>query len=183
METKNYINEVWKPIMGYVGLYEVSNFGRVRSVDRWTKHTYGMQLKKGKILKLHKTGDYLQVALHKNNVSKTYYIHRLVADAFIPNPDNLPCVGHKDENPENNCADNLYWTTYEANNNYGTHNLKMSRSKSKPVEQYTLEGKLIARFRSQTEAADALDAIQESISDCCLGKRKTYKDCIWKFAD
>ena len=118
------MEEIWKDIEGYEGLYQVSNYGRVRSLPRVSKSinkTYG-----GKILKLghldktkHQT-----VTLSKDNILKTYPLHRIVADAFIPNPDNLPCINHKDEDPTNNHIDNLEWCSYQYNINYSLYKRK-----------------------------------------------------------
>lgn len=100
-------DEVWKDIDGYDGLYQVSNMGRVKSF-KWGKE---------RILKPYETGNgYLRVELQ----SKPFKLHRLVAQAFIPNPDNLPFVNHKDENPKNNMVDNLEWCDNKYNINYGT---------------------------------------------------------------
>lgn len=108
--------EEWKPVVGYEGLYEVSSLGRVRSLDR-----FYYRLHKGKVLSPTKDRyGYLTVTLNCNGKSKTIKIHRLVAQAFIENPDNLPQVNHKDENPSNNNVDNLEWCTAKYNNNYGT---------------------------------------------------------------
>lgn len=101
--------EKWKDIKGYEGLYQVSDLGRIKSLIR----------KNERILKPYSNPEtkYLSVNLHKNKRSKTYTIHHLVAEAFIPNPKNLPQVGHKDETRINNCATNLYWTTNKENSN------------------------------------------------------------------
>ena len=107
------MEEIWKDIEGYEGIYQVSNLGRVRSLDRkvWN------YTKKGRILKSHSNGHgYQNVSLHnKNKIEKHAYIHILVAKAFIPNPENKKEVNHKDFNKENNCADNLEWVTREEN--------------------------------------------------------------------
>ena len=104
------MTEIWKNIEGYEGKYQVSNFGQVKSMIGQEKVLHP---------KKHRTG-HLQIGLHKDKKRKTMYIHRLVAQAFIPNPDNLPCVNHKDENPNNNNVDNLEWCTQKYNCNYGT---------------------------------------------------------------
>ena len=110
------IEEIWKPIEGYEGLYEVSNLGRVRSLDR-----FYYRLHKGKVLSPTKDRyGYLTVTLNCNGKSKTIKIHRLVAQAFLPNPDNLPQVNHKDEVKSNNCVDNLEWCSAKYNVNFGT---------------------------------------------------------------
>lgn len=107
------MKEIWKDIEGYEGIYQVSNLGRVRSLDRkvWN------YIKKGRILKSHSNGHgYQNVSLHnENKIEKHAYIHILVAKAFIPNPENKKEVNHKDFNKENNCADNLEWVTREEN--------------------------------------------------------------------
>lgn len=104
------MTEIWKNIEGYEGKYQVSNLGRVKSMIGQEKVLHP---------KKHRNG-HLQIGLHKDKKRKTMYIHRLVAQAFIPNPDNLPCVNHKDENPNNNNVDNLEWCTQKYNCNYGT---------------------------------------------------------------
>lgn len=123
--------EIWKEIKGYEGLYEVSNLGRVRSVDRTVLYKNGQtHIHKGKLLVpgVGKTG-YMQVCLCKNGEMKHPLIHRLVAETFIPNPDNLPQINHKDENPSNNVLDNLEWCTAEYNLKYGGRYLKVRCSK------------------------------------------------------
>lgn len=121
----------------------------------------------------------------------TYELQRLQeswAKAFIPNPNNYPQVNHKDENCINNCADNLEWCTQEYNNNYGTHNEKIRRTRrtnynnntSKKVFQYDLKNNLIKIFPSGKEVQRQLGFDQSCISACCLGKLKTYKGFIWR---
>lgn len=117
----NIMQEEWKDIQGYEGLYQVSNLGRVKSCSRivytgnGVKHKY--QRLREHILKS-SGAKYRQVILCKNGKTKQGLLHRLVAEAFIPNPDNLPCINHKDENPLNNRADNLEWCSYKYNNEY-----------------------------------------------------------------
>ena len=119
--------EIWCPIRGYEGIYEVSDQGRVKSIG------YG----KERILRpVRNNNGYLLVGLRKNREQKWYLVHRLVAQAFIPNPDNLPQVNHKDENKTNNSVQNLEWCDRKYNCNYGTRNQRIS----KPVLQFTKDG-------------------------------------------
>ena len=121
------MEEIWKPIVGYEGYYEVSNLGRVRSIDRFVIDKTGRrQFKKGTLLNYRPDRQgYCIVSLSINRKYKTKCVHTLVADAFIPNPDNLPQVNHKDEVKSNNCVDNLEWCTAKYNANYGNRNKKV----------------------------------------------------------
>lgn len=125
-------NELWKPVEGYLS-YEVSNLGRVRN----------KKLDLVKAQRKTKTG-YLIVDLKENGIKRTRYVHRLVAQAFIPNPDELPQINHKDENKQNNCVENLEWCTAAYNNAYGTH---VERIRSTKGRDY---GKSIARLDPTT---------------------------------
>ena len=119
--------EIWRPVVGYEGLYEVSSYGRVRSLDRYVKCDYeSYRLHKGKVLSPAKDRyGYLYVVLSCNGKHKTITVHRLVAQAFIPNPDDLPIINHKDEDKLNNCVENLEWCTAKYNMNYGTRNIRI----------------------------------------------------------
>lgn len=176
-------NEIWEDIDNYVGFYQVSNLGRVRSIDRIVKHWRGGKLiKKGKILKQkpNKYG-YKCLRLIKNGKYKDVTVHRLVAIAFIPNPNNLPFVNHKDENPSNNNVNNLEWCTQEYNVNYGTANKRRSEAKSKPVLQFTKSGDFVNEYPSATEAQKHTGIIHQSISSCCRHKLKSSGGFVWKF--
>lgn len=121
--------EEWKSIPGYEGLYEVSSYGRVRSLDRYDRRNC---FRKGRILKQNNDGrGYMSIELCLNSKIKRYLVHRLVAQAFIPNPDNLPEVNHKDENPENNSVTNIEWCNRSYNINYGTRKDKVRESQLK----------------------------------------------------
>lgn len=153
------MNEIWKDIKGYEGLYQVSNLGNVRSVDRIVLRN-GIQVpRKGKILNQIKFGDYLTVHLSKNGIKKHFRIHRLVAEAFLSNPDNLPIVNHKDYNVFNNNVDNLEWCSYKYNNNYGSRNQKLSNTRTGKsayikVIQTSLTGDFIKEWSSVKEITD-----------------------------
>ena len=166
--------EIWCPIKGYENIYEVSDKGRVKS----------LKFGKERILKLGITTDgYLMVKLLKNGEMKPYRVHRLVAQTFIPNPDNLPQVNHIDENPSNNKVENLEWCDAKYNNNYGTHNQRMAEKKSKPVLQYTKSGEFVREWKSIKDAKRNLGFYHGNISSCCTAKLKSANGFVWKFKD
>ena len=124
------MGEVWKDVPGYEGLYQVSNCGNVRSLDRLIKRKGQGDLPlKGGTVKQFSNKGYKVVTLSKESKLKQFKVHRLVALAFIPNPDSLPQVNHKDENPANNCIENLEWCDDRYNSNYGTRSQRMANSK------------------------------------------------------
>ena len=175
--------EQWKPIKGFEG-YEVSNLGRVRSLDRIRKAAYGRTAQiKGIILSVAKnnTNDYLLVRLNSGGRQVHKLVHRLVAEAFVPNPNNLPQVNHKDENPQNNRWDNLEWCDQLYNNHYGTAIERRSITRGKPVAQYTRDGEFVARFASAREAASSIGKSQAAITRCCLGKYAQAYGFLWKY--
>lgn len=155
------MKEIWKEILGYEGLYEVSNLGKVRNK------------KTGRILKLRgNKKKYWRIVLCKDGVCKEYKLHRLVAQAFLPNPQNFPQVNHKDENPDNNIVSNLEWCTALYNVRY---------SQAIPVLQYDLQGNFIREWGGENEAADALSIPQGNICKCCQGTRNYAGGFIWKY--
>jgi len=132
---ENLENEIWRDIKGYEGLYQVSNLGRVKSLGR----QHGFLYKQDRIMKPFKTKfNYYKINLYKNGVKKNFFIHRLVALAFIPNPNNYPVINHKDENPSNNYVDNLEWCTVKYNSNYGTAPIRKGLAVSKALKGRTL---------------------------------------------
>jgi len=165
--------EEWRDIKGYIGHYQVSNFGNVRSIKNGKFLTLKQYKEKGK-------RGYLDVYLRIPGSKKTKKVHRLVAEAFIPNPNNCLELNHKDENKENNCVENLEWCDRIYNNNYGTKNLRSSVKLSVKVEQYDLSGNYIASYDSQIEASRKTGCPQSSISNCIHGKNKSSKNYIWK---
>ena len=166
--------EHWKAIAGYDGLYEVSDLGRIKSLK------YG----KEKILKPGKnTGGYLFVNLCKDGKVEHHKIHRLVAEAFIPNPNNLKTVNHKDEVKTNNTVSNLEWMSIRDNNNYGTHNKRVAEANSKQVQMFDKStGELLATFPSTMEAERVTGIAQSHISSCCLGKLKSAGGYKWRYS-
>ena len=174
--------ELWKDIEGFEGLYQVSTWARVRSLDRWITYKNGVKrFFKSEILKPSYNKDgYLIVYLYKNGKRTSFLVHRLVARAFIPNPDNLPLINHKDEVKDNNYPYNLEWCTDEYNKNYGTAIKRRAEKLSKKVYQYDLKGNLINVWAS-TMDCDRNGYESGNISSCCLGKLKTHKNFIWSY--
>lgn len=143
-------NKIWKDIPGYEGYYQVSNYGRVKSMYFNAKKTLG------------------------------YSIHRLVALLFVPNPNNLSEVNHKDENPKNNYACNLEWCSHKYNMNYGTRIKRQAEKIQTPVSQYDMKGKYIKTYKSIKQAYEETGIDKTGISMCSRGLLKTSGGYIWK---
>lgn len=173
-------NEVWKDIPDFEGYYQASNIGRIRSVDRYVNDRWGnKRLLKGQIIKPQFDKDgYLRLNLNKQCKKIPKRINRIVAEAFIPNPNNLPQVNHKDENKLNNRVSNLEWCSVMYNNLYGSR--KVPR-----VNMYTLEGKLLNTFNSIREAARSIgkETSKRAISQCCKYGRENAFGYKWSYAD
>lgn len=173
---ENSVNEEWRPVVEYEGFYEISNYGRVKSLSRISVNKNGIkQLLKEKIRKpTHGKHGYLTLHLNKDNKVRQFYIHRLVAEAFIPNPDSLPFINHKDENKQNNHVSNLEWCTPVYNVNYGTAHDRMVNTQinngygGKPVLQYSLSGEFIKEWQTAGIAAKELGLSTNAIRLCCL---------------
>lgn len=163
--------EEWKDIEGYEGLYQVSNEGRVKSLN--FNHT-----KQEKILKCTKTKDgYLRVGLYQDWKQVRKYIHRLVAEAFIENPNNYKEVNHKDEDKTNNHVENLEWCTPNYNINYGSRTERCS----KRVDQINVStGEVVHQWGSTMECGRN-GFNQGTVAACARGERKTHKGFIWKY--
>ena len=164
-------NEIWKPIKGYEDFYEVSNLGRIKRLKHTIIRCDGRKLTlPEKILKIatQRKNGYLFVGLK----GKTFKVHRLVAEAFVPNPSNLPLVNHKDEDKTNNCASNLEWCDHIYNNNYGTKKMRLhyselgKRHMRYDVYQIDKEGNVIAVFPSIKEASRATGISYDGIRHC-----------------
>lgn len=188
------MKEVWKDIKGYEGLYQISNFGRIKSLEKIIKINNGWRNKEEEILKAKTTGKYNHIKLHKNGQSKNFLIHRLVAEMFIPdkasfksmpeedrtkiNLDKL-VVNHKDENKLNNKADNLEWCTYKYNNEYNGRVSKAIEKTKIKIEQYDLNNNFIKMWGSMKEAIREYK--NSHILDVCKGRRKSASGFIWKY--
>lgn len=167
--------EIWKDVVGYEGLYQVSNKGNVRSLDRKVNYLHGTKINKGKMLKPGNNADgYLFVTLSKNNVVRPARINRMVATAFIPNPNNLPSVNHKDKNRTNNNVENLEWCTVEYNNRY---------SNAIKIVQYDMSGNPVAEWDAISDAARETGINLSNIAQCCRGFRKSAGSYIWKYKE
>ena len=178
------MKELWKDITGYEGLYQVSNTGKVRSINRTIIDSNGNKQKwKSHIFigKVNNSG-YLTVCLRKCGKRKGFLIHRLVATAFIENPTNLPYVNHKDEIKTNNNVENLEWCSESYNCRYGKRNLLMIEKKRKPVLQLSVDGDLINRFEVLNDASRITGINAAHICDVCKGKRKLAGGYVWKYA-
>lgn len=173
--------EEWRDIAGYEGLYQVSNLGNVKSLGNgkarnpnWCKeHILKNQLTRY---------GYLKVPLSKNGKVKNYLVHRLVGKVFIPNPDNLPQVNHKDECKTNNCVDNLEWCTPKYNLNYGTcqqraHEKQLNDPKqSIKIKCLDLETNVTTTYLSMRETMRQLNIPLSSLSHCLYDNKKPYKN-------
>lgn len=174
---------MWKSIKGYEGMYEISKEGEVRSVPRTTHYKDGrIGIHKGRVLKQQNTKKgYLRVDLTKDGVRRSHQIHRLVAEAFIPNPEGKEQVNHRDGCKLNNAVSNLEWNSNEENILHANENgLRGVSRQPKEVEQYDMQGNLIGTYRSFYNAALAVEGDSYKISLVCRGKRKSHKGFIWK---
>lgn len=175
----NEIIEEWKPIEGYEGLYEVSNMGRVKSLGN-------DKSRKDKILfQYENKSGYLYVTLCKDNKLRSFRVHRLVATAFIPNPNNLPTVNHINEIKNDNRLDNLEWMNMKQQINHGTciqRRAEKERNgvRSKQVYQYDKNHNLIKIWQSTRECGRN-GYKQGNVAACCRSELKHYKNYIWSY--
>lgn len=178
------VDETWKPIKGYEGLYEVSNKGNVASLN-YRKLNYRKELTPKK-----NNYGYLWVELRNNGKTKQMLIHRLVADAFIENKENYPVINHLDENPLNNCVDNLEWCTMSHNVRY-SQNLHPERYEptkrncktfAKKVIQFDKDGNIVRIWDSLSHFKNETGKNDFGVRECCNGNRKTAYGYRWQFA-
>lgn len=177
--------EIWKPVKGYEGLYEVSNQGNVRSV-----HYKGTNTAKTLVLKANNSGR-LYVGLYLNGRPKYFLVHRLVAMAFVPNPNAYPEINHIDENPMNNNVENLEWCTRKQNvryynDNHPDHYRKRGcrvhgKHKGKRIIQVSCDGRVVKEWENSREIFIETGMSDWSISECCRGNRKTAYGYKWQY--
>lgn len=177
------MREEWRPVVGYEGLYEISSKGRVKSLNY-------RRTGKEKILKtFDNSKGYPCVKLFKDGKNKNCRIHRLVAQAFLENPYNLPEVNHIDENKQNSCVENLEWCSRSYNVNYGTRNQRVSEMRindprlSKTVVGINNADGSMVIFPSSCEAERQTGIFQTSIIRCCQGKVNSAGDYFWFYLD
>lgn len=177
-------NEVWKDIVGYEGIYQVSNHGRVKALPKTIEYSDGKVIPYDEIIMrsiIEKEG-YKVVNLTNNGVQRQFRVHRLVAKAFIPNPNNYPQVNHRDEIKSNNNVENLEWCTHKYNQNYGTSIERSSKNRSRSVMKMTLDGEDLKEYASATVATqDGFD--NSAIGKCCKGYVNTHRGYKWRYVD
>ena len=184
--------ENWKDIKGYEGFYQVSDLGRVKSLERDVYYPNGIIMRhmEEKILvqRLNKHG-YAYINLCLNGKPKSITVHRLVAEAFIPNPENKPQVNHKDEVKTNNSVENLEWCDSAYNANYGTRiqrciqNHKYPKLGNHPRAKVVFCEELNKTFDCAKSAQEELGIDRSCVGKACKGKQKTAGGFHWRYAD
>ena len=181
--------EIWKDIKGYEGKYQVSNKGRIKSLSRAIPHLGSFRVIPERIMTQHvsSTNGYYMVSLCKDNKYEWMLTHRIVATAFIPNPNNLPYINHKDEIKTHNNVENLEWCTHKYNTNYGTCQerrilslAKTLKNKSKFIIQYTISGEFVAKYNGRSEILKS-GLNYATIIRCCKRKINTSYGYVWRY--
>lgn len=180
-------NEIWKDIEGYEGLYQISNFGRVKSLSRLNHcgHKGSKPLRINEYIRKPQITPkgYLNIKLSKDGVSTSYQIHRLVGQAFIPNPNNLPQINHIDEVKTNNIVNNLEWCTNLQNARHGDVIERRGNSIKRPILEFNMIGEFVGKHDSSTNVAVARGHGTNGIYRCCNGYQKTAYGSIWRYVD
>lgn len=193
LSLEDFEEEVWMDIKGYENKYQISNYGRVKSKERKKWNGRGFVSMKPSILRLcllKTKGGYFYVSFHNKSGAPTIkpFIHRLVAEAFIPNQNNAPCINHKNENSRDNRVCNLEWCTYAYNNTYGTAQTRAQltradRGFSKAVGVFDNKGNLLKRYISIGQAAKNLGINKATLSYYIQGKRIYKNGFYYKFIE
>ena len=175
-------SEIWKPIKDYEGLYEVSSLGRIKSMPKKFIRNGAVTHFEEKILTPSDSHGYRSVVLTKNGIHKTHSVHRLVALAFIQNPNNYTQINHKDENKSNNRVENLEWCTPHEN----TEHYHKTLRNGKPMYNQKaclqiIDGEVIAEYKSLNEASRRTGVSVSNIYCCCIGKTTTAGGYQWKY--
>ena len=176
-------NEEWRDVVGYEGLYQVSDQGRVKSLERKLPHWRGgEQIKKERILNpgIDRDG-YLKLNLCAGGKTRTFFVHRLVCQVFHENPDNKPQVNHINEDKTDNRACNLEWCTCKQNINHGSRNERVAKALGKPIGQYKLDGQLIKVWPSAYMVERQTGFSQACIWGVANGRYKQAYGYIWKY--
>ena len=177
------MGDVWKDVPGYEGLYKISNSGKVKSLR--FNHSSKEKVLRNRIV----GGGYCQVILYKNKNKKAFYVHVLVANSFILNPNNFPEVNHKDGNKTNNHVDNLEWVTSKQNS---VHAVKTGlrvvpkgkeHYRSKKINQYDKLGNFVKTWNSMNEIKRTLGYCTSNIFKCCNGIIKSSYGYVWKYSE
>ena len=178
-------NEEWKDILGFEGLYQASNLGRIKSLERFRKGENGCLISvKERILKpwINRNGYYL-IKLCKNSIVKAYLVHRLVWEAFYGTIPEGYEINHLDERPINNALSNLNLVTHRENLNWGTRNERSAKKLSKPVLQFTLEDILIKEYPSAIQVERETGFANGNIVNCCKGRYKQAYGYKWRYKE
>ena len=175
------VDEIWRPIKNYEGLYEISNLGKVKALN-YNRENIEKELAMGT-----GKGGYLYVTLYKNAKAKRKYIHRLVAETFIISNNHLPCVNHIDGCKQNNIETNLEWCDYKENIAHayklGLYKTGEKHPRNKKVLQYDMNGNFIKEWQGVSVLCKNKNYSQGTISMCCRGERKSAYGFIWKYKD
>ena len=189
------MEEVWKDVVGYENLYRVNNFGEIMTLEKdiWTHNKTRVQHRPAKKLKAYKNmWGYMKVKLYKDGIKKEQFVHRIVAMAFIDNPENKPCINHIDNDRTNNNVSNLEWCTYQENSDWAKIQGRKVMTEEcrqkilatrirKPVIGTDPEGN--EYYFDKVRAVEDMGFDTRGVIDCCKGKRAHFKGFVWRYAE
>ena len=180
------MEEIWKDVEGYEGIYQVSNLGRVKSLARLIEPSNGKRpywIYECIMSQYKESTGYMNVKLSKNGRHKSAFVHRLVAQAFHPNPDNLREVNHKDENKTNNRVDNLEWCSTSYNVQYGTSMQRRKKTMHVPILCYDLNGNLVKEYESLSQACEELSLGKGNLWKALNNRIHSLGGYRWKYKE